>query len=264
MKDTDFVSMLKTAQAVPNYYKNKYPYNLGYFDGSRYSFDCWNLIKVVLAGWHPTGVVGSFTKPTVTGDITGLAMLKKCTNRSKDFSKLSVPGTYLYMNYPAHAGTFIGEQVVGGKVVNVIECTSSWRGGVQYSYVDANGFRYNYKGASKSRKWSEYGLLPWVEYTKKSSGYILNGLDYSPVFDPVFYSNNYADLKAAFGNDANALWLHFQTFGMNEFRQASKEFDPIYYQNAYADVERAFGGDRPMYYMHYVAFGKNEGRKGVE
>lgn len=95
------------------------------------------------------------------------------------------------------------------------------------------------------------------------AGYILNGYDYSPVFDPVYYADRYADLKAAFGNDAAALWLHFQQFGMNEFRQGSAQFDPVYYRNTYPDLVAAFGDDRPMYYWHYVAFGINEGRKGV-
>jgi len=96
------------------------------------------------------------------------------------------------------------------------------------------------------------------------SGYYLNGYDYSPVFNPNYYVSRYPDLKAAFGNDANALWNHFVTFGMNEFRQASEEFDPVYYRKNNPDVEQAFGDNRPMYYFHYVACGKKEGRKGAE
>lgn len=94
-------------------------------------------------------------------------------------------------------------------------------------------------------------------------GFILNGYDYSPVFDPKFYANKYPDLMGAFGLNEDALWLHFQQFGMNEFRQGSAEFDPSVYRSRYADVETAFGDDLPMYYFHYVAFGKDEGRSGV-
>ena len=93
-----------------------------------------------------------------------------------------------------------------------------------------------------------------------TSGYIINGYDYSPVFNPEYYSNKYADLKAAFGNDADALWNHFQMFGMNEFRQASEQFNPQAYKDRYQDLRDAFGDDNPMYYWHYVAFGINEGR----
>lgn len=94
-------------------------------------------------------------------------------------------------------------------------------------------------------------------------GYILNGYDYSPVFDPVFYTERYSDLNAAFGYNSEMLWLHFQTCGMNEFRQASAEFDPVVYAERYPDVKEAFGDDRPMYYFHYVAFGIDEGRSGI-
>lgn len=95
------------------------------------------------------------------------------------------------------------------------------------------------------------------------TGFYLNGYDYSPVFDPVFYSNKYADLKSVFGDDQNALWVHFQQFGMKEFRQASAEFNPVVYKERYTDVAEAFKDDNPMYYLHYVAFGKNEGRSAT-
>lgn len=96
-----------------------------------------------------------------------------------------------------------------------------------------------------------------------TSGYIIAGYDYSPVFDPEYYANRYPDLEGAFGHDANALWNHFQTFGMNEFRQGSAEFNPEVYKNKYPDVAEAYGNDNPMYYFHYVAFGKAEGRTAV-
>lgn len=94
------------------------------------------------------------------------------------------------------------------------------------------------------------------------SGYVLNGYDYAPVFDPEYYANRYADLKAAFGSDGKALWDHFCSFGMMEFRQASDEFDPTYYKAMYQDLVAAYGNDNPMYYFHYVAAGKAEGRRG--
>ena len=111
-------------------------------------------------------------------------------------------------------------------------------------------------------------LLPGIalavnQRLASGGGYILNGLDYSPVFNPEFYANKYADLRAAFGTNADALWLHFQNFGMNEFRQASAEFNPVVYKNRYPDVAAAYGNNNPMYYYHYVAFGKSEGRSAV-
>lgn len=169
MKSIDFLNMLKKAHDVPNYYNNKYPRNLGYYDGKQYSFDCWNLIKAVLSGWNASGVVGSYVHPEqlVTGDCDGQTLLNRCTQRSKDFSKISVPGTYMYLSSDPHAGVYIGDVVVDGKTYNCIECTkNSWGNGVLYTYVDKDGTRRQYKGSSSTKlKWSEYGLLtPYVEY----------------------------------------------------------------------------------------------------
>lgn len=95
-----------------------------------------------------------------------------------------------------------------------------------------------------------------------TSEFIINGYDYAPVFDPAYYYERYADLKAAFGYNVKALWQHFQQFGMQEMRRASDEFDPVYYKNTYKDLVDAYGNVNPMYYFHYVAFGKQEGRHG--
>lgn len=164
MNSKDFIDILKIAKSVPNYYNNKFPKNLGYFDGARYSFDCWNLIKVCLSGWLPGGGVGSYVQPgkLVTGDVDGKTLLSSCTNRSKDFSKISVPGTYLYMSSSPHSGIYIGDFQEGDKIYNVIECTKglySGQDGVSYSYVDETGKRYSWRGGNSKGKWSEYGLL---------------------------------------------------------------------------------------------------------
>ena len=168
LSQAEFLEMLNVAHDVPNYYSNKWPKNLGYFDGKRYSFDCWNLVKVILAGWMPTGVAGSKTDPTVTGDVDGATLLARCTHRSKDFSKISVPGTYLYYAASPHAGVFVGEFQKNGKIYNVIECTRGMyagQDGVTYSYVGPDGSRCAWKGAPVKCKWTEYGLLTkYVEY----------------------------------------------------------------------------------------------------
>lgn len=165
MNVNDFLKMLKTAHDVPNKYNNKPGYNLGNFDGKRYSFDCWNLIKVVLAGWTPEK---GKTAPMVTGDVDGKTLLASCTERSKDFSKLSVPGTYLYLSTNPHAGIFVGEFQKDGKIFNVIECTRNMyagQDGVTYSYVDKDGTRRPWKGGNSKLKWTDYGLLTkYVDY----------------------------------------------------------------------------------------------------
>lgn len=96
-----------------------------------------------------------------------------------------------------------------------------------------------------------------------ASAYVINGLDYAPVFDPEFYYNKYPDLQLAVGFYPNDLWNHFKTFGMNEARQGSAEFDPKYYRSHYADLDAVFHDDWFGYYTHYIMFGKDEGRKGA-
>lgn len=93
--------------------------------------------------------------------------------------------------------------------------------------------------------------------------YIINGLDYAPVFDPEFYYNKYPDLQLAIGFNKPALWNHFRDFGMNEARQGSADFDPKYYRSHYSDLDAVFHDDWFGYYTHYVMFGKDEGRKGA-
>ena len=183
MSQEDFIAALQSAYAVPNYYNNHFPYNCGYFDGQRYSFDCWNYINSILAGWKPTGVVGSYIKPSDfrTDRYSGGGLLSQCSGQSQDFTKLYIPGTYLYMSKLVtrsdgtrtraewHSGVYIGETNYQGHVVNVIECTSDWNHCIQYTYVDEEGSRYQYKGGPGGARqgwtpWSDYGLLPWVDY----------------------------------------------------------------------------------------------------
>ena len=274
----EFTDKLRLAHDVPNYYNNHFPKNCGYYDAKlgKFSFDCWNLVKVVLSGWDAVYKDGYYIPPKtfVTGDCDGYTLLKKCTGQSKDFSKLSQAGTYLYLSTSPHAGVYLGDFVYNGHTVNVVECTGAWEHKVQYTYVDAKGGRYLYKGGSKSTySWTDYGLLtPYVNYgeitpapTPKPSqpSYIYLDTDMSPVFVPKYYADKYADLKQAFGYDATALWSHFITFGMNEFRQASEKFNPQAYYDRYEDLRNAFEDNRPLYYWHYCYFGINEGRSAV-
>lgn len=89
------------------------------------------------------------------------------------------------------------------------------------------------------------------------------GADFSPVFNPDFYAEKYADLKNAFGNNHTLLWEHFTTYGMWELRQASEEFNPVVYRDRYPDLEKAYDVYYPLYYWHYCFFGKKEGRSGI-
>ena len=148
MTNKEYVDTLKHIASIPTVYNNRFPRNLGYWDGKQFSFDCWNLIKSVIDGWKDCRQLGYYVHPLKpTGDIDGATILKKCTFKSKDFKQLSISGAYLYMK--GHAGTYIGDVEISGHIYNVIECTASWSKNVLYSYVDENGNRKKYKGIRK-------------------------------------------------------------------------------------------------------------------
>lgn len=86
----------------------------------------------------------------------------------------------------------------------------------------------------------------------------------SLVFDAVYYSNKYPDLKNAFGSDATKLYDHFQTFGIKEGRQAHPVFNVQYYLDQSSDLKNTFGTDYAKAINHYVTLGYKENRKTAE
>lgn len=101
-----------------------------------------------------------------------------------------------------------------------------------------------------------------TQAAKKKKAQTPSMSQYAAVFDANYYANKYADLKAAYGNNADALFAHFYNSGMTEGRQGSEEFNVQAYANRYADLKSAFGTDLRKYYMHYITSGKAEGRNG--
>ena len=81
------------------------------------------------------------------------------------------------------------------------------------------------------------------------------------VFDAVYYSNKYPDLKNAFGSNAAKLYNHFQTFGIKEGRQAHPIFNVKYYLEQSSDLKNTFGSDYARAIKHYVTLGYKENRK---
>ena len=84
------------------------------------------------------------------------------------------------------------------------------------------------------------------------------------VFDHIYYSNKYPDLKNAFGSNAAKLYDHFQTFGIKEGRQAHPVFSAKYYLEQSSDLQKAFGSDYAKAIKHYVTVGYKENRKTAE
>ena len=75
------------------------------------------------------------------------------------------------------------------------------------------------------------------------------------LFDRAFYLAQNPDVQRA-GVDP---WLHFQTFGGKEGRDANRAFDSSEYLRLNPDVARA--GVNPL--LHYLQFGQAEGRQAM-
>lgn len=88
----------------------------------------------------------------------------------------------------------------------------------------------------------------------------LFGIDFSGVYNYEYYTSNYPDVKATYGDDDIATLIHFVFCGMSEGRQGNAEFNVTGYKNRYLDLRRAFHNDLSQYYMHYVSSGRSEGR----
>lgn len=172
MTSGEFVRRLEVLASRPSYYSNKHPYNVCYIhsDG-RISADCWNLIKCILNGYDVNSTKVGYYQHDLsnTGDVDGKTLVGMCSDVSTDFSRLkNGEPRFLYMKGTKvdHAGAFIGERNIGGKIYNVIEVTSSWERKILYSYVDPEGWRRHYKGAATNGRWTKHGkMTKWLDYS---------------------------------------------------------------------------------------------------
>lgn len=162
--------LIHIATELNTRYDNHFPYNLGYQHGSYYTWDCWNLPKSIIWGWHESDRVGYYqpqNASTGLGDWGGAKILSCCTEVSSDWSNAPI-GAFMLSTDNGHAGIYIGERIINSKCYNVVECTPKWKGGVQLSYVSASGGRYPYKDGQKaSIGWAKFGKLPWIDYSEQ-------------------------------------------------------------------------------------------------
>lgn len=122
-----------------------------------YIFDCVCLIKAVLFwGWNGNfnAAYGGAMYDRNT-DYTEKGLLNACTFTSDNFN-IIVPGELVYM--PGHVGVYVGKG-------QVIECSSKWENGVQYSNL-GNVAKYK---TCNSRVWSRHGKLPGIDYSVATS-----------------------------------------------------------------------------------------------
>ena len=87
-----------------------------------------------------------------------------------------------------------------------------------------------------------------------------NGSELRQIFDAKLYAQLYPDVVAVYGTDADKLFQHFLTFGINEGRKVNNYFDVKAYKDAYPDLQNAFGDNIAAYYKHFATFGIKEHR----
>ena len=88
------------------------------------------------------------------------------------------------------------------------------------------------------------------------------GVEYSSVYDPNYYLENYADVRALYANDGYALIRHYVLYGIDEGRQANIWFNATTYKNNYVDLRNIYGYNMGAYIRHYIVCGAAEGRSG--
>ena len=121
------------------------------------------------------------------------------------------------------------------------------------------------------RSGASEGRSPVNCNTLQNAIYSFAGVDYSVVYDGIYYATNNIDVKNAYAfkyrgdliNDA-AIIQHFAQCGINEGRQANQIFNVASYYNRYQDLRRSFRGNISSYYWHFINHGYNEGRSAVD
>ena len=148
-------------------YSNKYPYNVLYYDGKKWTADCVNLNKALFNGRNIDDLTVNKCQRDLsnTGDITVEQMIARCTGQSNDFRQLK-SGEPRILHLSGHIGAYLGQVVTyQGNQYNVVEATVSFGGGIVFSWVDSDGTRRNKKGGSPSKKWITHGRpTRWVKY----------------------------------------------------------------------------------------------------
>lgn len=167
MSNKVFTDKLQKIADRKTRYRNSFPYNLCYYDGSCLSADCWNLIKALI--WDPS-ISDNYTRgryaknnqrETGLGDWVGDKIMSVCTEVETNFAT-AVPGEFLNIKGGAHSGAVI-RAIDGTGYGLAVESTASWSAWkVIVSKFDKDGNRY-YNGI-KSKAWTHHGKLPWINY----------------------------------------------------------------------------------------------------
>lgn len=110
------------------------------------------------------------------------------------------------------------------------------------------------------KRFKKLVVLGMVVAMAVSSTLCVSAAGLRDVFNAKYYADSYPDLKAAFGDNEEALYKHFIDYGLKENRQMNPIIDIQAYRKAYPDLEAAFGENWDAYVNHFFAYGAYEGR----
>ena len=167
-------------------------------------------------------------------------------------------------------GAVVGVRTKGKTYIDHVFVIASFNQGVCSKYDTGSQERINTVQPFKNVpliEWSDKEFVcawnPPAWYSSSKPGKWISGIDYSPVFNAVYYLKTHKNIKAKFGNDKRKAFDYFLETGMSEGDQAYAGFNPKAYKNRYADLRTAFGDDWEKYYTHYIQYGRKEGRIGT-
>ena len=167
MTKDQWVQKLITLAKSPSKYSMKYPYNVLYYDGSKWYADCSNLMKALFNGRDINDKTpNKYQKDlTNTGDVDADGLIQKCTDISTNFKALK-SGEPRLLHMSGHMGAYLGKEVsTSFGTCNVVESTPAWSDGIQFSYVDSSGRRLHGKGGQQIKTWTKHGKpSKWVQY----------------------------------------------------------------------------------------------------
>ena len=92
--------------------------------------------------------------------------------------------------------------------------------------------------------------------------YSFEGIDFSPVFDPVYYAMRYPIVRKQIGFDRDKLFAHFISTGIKAGYQGNEAFNVLWYREHNEDLAAIYKDSYLSYYEHYLIKGMAEGRPG--
>lgn len=257
IKAARYVEICHNVMARKTKYRNRYPYNCGYYDGEYLYGDCWcfNPKSIMWAESIGKPIDKHYTvgkeavderyfkgiEASGIGDYTGDAIMARYCEKvsfANLLKKKQAPALLLITGI--HMGAYIGDFVKSGRTYNVCEFTpNSYLGdGLCPSYVDATGGRYTHKGGILLGYWNTAGYpTAFVDYSAASEGTDSSG---AAVQKPWSIDNVAVHImrgklpdgtEVPNGIDARKAFFGQYGYGADEVQQAQDIVNEVYARN---------------------------------